>query len=428
MAVGAAHALVDDLQVQSRDEAAERRALERLGAWAGQFTSTVSLAAPDTLLLEIQGSLTLFGGPEALARQVGDGLAVLGHEADLALAPTPLAATWLARARSGTTPIVTRRGALVKALAGLPLAVVDLEPEALATLAGSGLRRLGECLRLPREGLARRLGPAWVRTLDQALGHVSDPRPAFQPPARFEGHLMLPAEVDDVERVLFAVHRLVMELTGVLQARAGAVQALELVLVHGGGDRTRIPLELATPVRDSRHLLALLRARLERVALPAPVREVALVAERLLAPEEGTRDWVEPARGAVQDVHRLVERLQARLGAQAVRGVCQVDEHRPERAWRTCEPGESGADVAAGHRPLWLLAEPALLAVREGRPWLNREPLVLEADRERIESGWWDGCDVARDYFIARDARGARLWIYRELRGERRWFLQGVFG
>ena len=48
--------------------------------------------------------------------------------------------------------------------------------------------------------------------------------------------------------------------------------------------------------------------------------------------------------------------------------------------------------------------------------------------RERIESGWWDGNDVARDYFVARNARGLRLWIYRELRGEQRWFLHGIFG
>ena len=50
------------------------------------------------------------------------------------------------------------------------------------------------------------------------------------------------------------------------------------------------------------------------------------------------------------------------------------------------------------------------------------------AGPERIESGWWDGGDVQRDYYIARRADGARLWIYRECGGARRWFLHGIFG
>jgi hypothetical protein len=33
---------------------------------------------------------------------------------------------------------------------------------------------------------------------------------------------------------------------------------------------------------------------------------------------------------------------------------------------------------------------------------------------ERIETGWWDGDPVARDYFIAVDAEGALLWVFRQ--------------
>ena len=42
------------------------------------------------------------------------------------------------------------------------------------------------------------------------------------------------------------------------------------------------------------------------------------------------------------------------------------------------------------------------------------------AGPERIESGWWDGADVRRDYYVASDARGARLWIYRECAGAKK--------
>jgi protein ImuB len=53
--------------------------------------------------------------------------------------------------------------------------------------------------------------------------------------------------------------------------------------------------------------------------------------------------------------------------------------------------------------------------------------LQLLRGPERIETGWWDGGDVRRDYYVARDQRGVQLWIYHDLR-EARWYLHGLFG
>ena len=102
-------------------------------------------------------------------------------------------------------------------------------------------------------------------------------------------------------------------------------------------------------------------------------------------------------------------------------------DHRPERAWRWGAPGEAGVGHGRSDRPLWLFAEPLPLQVRNRRPWWDGE-LDLGVERERIETGWWDGHEVARDYFVATTTRGERLWIYRDLNGRRRWFLHGLFG
>jgi protein ImuB len=94
---------------------------------------------------------------------------------------------------------------------------------------------------------------------------------------------------------------------------------------------------------------------------------------------------------------------------------------------------DPGADT---FRPLWLLAEPQALETDEdGRFPRYEGALAIEEGPERIESGWWDGKDVARDYYVARDPVGVRLWIYRERgrssrssRSGHGWFLHGVFG
>jgi protein ImuB len=48
----------------------------------------------------------------------------------------------------------------------------------------------------------------------------------------------------------------------------------------------------------------------------------------------------------------------------------------------------------------------------------------LLAGPERIESGWWDGDEASRDYFVARRPDGSLAWVYRDKDG---WFLHGLF-
>jgi protein ImuB len=92
--------------------------------------------------------------------------------------------------------------------------------------------------------------------------------------------------------------------------------------------------------------------------------------------------------------------------------------------------GASGGAAMLGvrsDRPLWLLQAPQPLGRDGNRPWLDG-PLALGAGCERIDTGWWDGQPVARDYYVAVTSEGERLWIYRDLRGAGGWFVHGIFG
>jgi protein ImuB len=81
---------------------------------------------------------------------------------------------------------------------------------------------------------------------------------------------------------------------------------------------------------------------------------------------------------------------------------------------------------ASAPRPLWLLPQPRRLRARDDQPYFQGR-LRLQAGPERIETGWWDGRDVRRDYFHASNPAGLRLWVFRDLRS-RDWYLQGLFG
>jgi len=428
MSASAACALAPNLILVSRDEAAEAAALEGLAAWAGQFTSFVSLSPPHGLLLEIGGSLGLFSGLDVLLARVRHGIDALGYSARFGVAPTPLGAWLLARAAL-EEPVTTLQR-LPACLAPVPLACLELPVRVVESLASVGIERFGDCCRLPRDGVARRTDPRLLAYLDRALGKRADPRLPYTPPPTFQRRLSLPGEVKDTETLLIAAQRLLLELAGYLQTRAGGVQVLEWHLAHHRHPATRLSIELVTASRDAGHLLLLLRERLARVTLQEAVVYLGLRASDILPLAPSSQDLFGEEGAAGGDWRALVERLRSRLGRTAVQGLALSAEHRPEKAWRCCTPGE-GADKTPSSehhpaRPLWLLDPPELLRTVAGDPWLEGR-LHLARGPERIESGWWDGQDIARDYFEASHTNGAHYWIYRELREQHTWYLHGVF-
>jgi protein ImuB len=185
-------------------------------------------------------------------------------------------------------------------------------------------------------------------------------------------------------------------------------------------------------------MLELLRERSEHLQLAAPVVAITLRVAHWQPLAEGSGELFERSRPAGDA--QLLERLRARLGEGAVQGLQPVPDHRPERAWRFCPP-VGGQQVRGARnedrgpavprtsplvpRPLWLLESPRPLAAPDGRPSYGG-PLQLELLPERIEAGWWDGDEVARDYYLAYSPPGERLWVYRDRRTGR-WYLHGLF-
>ena len=376
--------------------------LETIAAWACQFTPKVSLEPPHALLAEVQGSLRYFDGLGNLLAKLRAGLAELGIEASLAVAGTPRAALW--RARGG--------GARLEAL---PVAAMNSETGFFESI---GISTIGELLRLPREGLAKRCSRQLLEDLDRAFGRLPEPRAFYLPPARFAAGLELPVEVVHAEGLLFAARRLLLQLEGLLLARQAGIRGFTLILLQRAGKSTAVEIHLASPARDTERLSQLLRERLAALPLAHPVEAMRLEAGQFTPLHARSAGMFGDAAAEEEGWAQLVERLRLRLGHEAVYGITTHPDHRPEYAWRRVEPGEWDPRAPHPHpgpRPLWLL-EPARR--------IDEAQFELLAGPERIESGWWDGDDAKRDYFVARAAGSSLMWLYREA-GE--WFVHGIF-
>ncbi len=461
-------ALAPGLVLLEPDPARETRAFEALALALLAYTPKVSFAQSHTLLLEVGSGLRLFGGVRALLAKVASTVADCGHIARIACAPTAWGAWTLAQARATRASRrwrVLKETTLARVLDTLPVTLAPFAAQHDHALTQIGCASLGDLRRLPRDGIARRFGDGVLTWLAQARGEAPDPRVSFSAPPSFRAELELQARVESAEALLFAARRLVMQLAGWLAAQHAALTAFELRLEHELASRhaprtSSLTLAWAAPSRDAAHLLWLLREKLNQTELAAPVIGLALVASGVseyAAPNDTLFPMPETSDASIA---QLFERIGARLGEQNVLQLFVEDDHRPEhamaaRAYRTSrssarrassrkprsQPQTQSKDAAASMqsvldlpdmplpsqpRPAWLLEKPLKLAVRDDRP-IYRRPLKTLTRTERIETGWWDGEGVGRDYYVAADDQGRMFWLYRERIGGQ-WYLQGLFG
>jgi protein ImuB len=451
-------ALAPQILLGQADAARDAQALAAVSHVALAFTPAVSLQDrgerdADTVLLEVQSCLRYFGGLARLLQRLRQALVPLGHRMRIVSAPTPLGAALLAR--------VHRRldcadpAALRSALDAAPAWLLDAGQAHGPALEGMGLYTLAELRRLPRAGVARRFGPGLLAQLDAAYGERPDPRQALVLPAQFEARLELFARADTSEQVLHGAGVLLGRFVAWLAAQHAMARSLTLVMEHEPRWRsdaqvpphTALSLALAEPSRDAVHLRTLLRERLASLQLPAPTLELRLHSGEIVQKAPPNAELFPTPASEREGLIRLIERLQARLGAPQVQRHASVHDHRPECASDTvpADPAAAGLRPAARsdpppqalplvRQPVWLLSPAEPLAERDLRPWLDGRPLQLLSGPERIESGWWDQALVERDYFVAQAADQALVWIYRarlppgEGTQGSAWFLQGRFG
>ena len=431
LSVNAAFALVPDLEIHQQDKCLETKVLNQLAAWAVSFTPVVSIDKVScALTMEIRGSLKLFGGLERLREKLLTDLEHRAYRAVVSCAPTARASLWLARA--GQEIVIAEPQQLPGRLAQLQISCLDWPESTERKLRQMGIDTLGECIRLPRDGFARRIGQEKLQQLDQGFGRQPELQQPFQAPLCFDSNLDLSAETLDSSLLLKALKHLQLQLERFLRIHQVGIRRLQLDLQHHKHPLTSLKLGLLESRADVDYLMELVGLRFDALDLPAPVHGIRLRAEVMARGNVMNTDLFgrQPTGRSRQHIH-LVERLRARLGMEGVYGIRAVREHRPEYAWQVTNQlsktiRRNGPAQHVGKRPLWILERPLTLETLKGQP-VHRGKLVLENGPERIETGWWDGKDIRRDYYIARNLSGVRWWVFQDCRHST-WYLHGLFG
>ena len=439
-AVAAAKALAGELHVVARDEAGEREALERLAAWAGQFTPMVSLEA-DGHRARGRGEPAVVRG----AREAHLGDPARRARAGLSRRPRHRAhAARRARVRESRGP--GTRGARLprsRGAARAPGRAAALPPR----LAAEDARAAGRPRRAAR---SRRAGASCRRASRAASVPRSPPRSIAswdrfpiraRPIARRRASARAwscPPRPNRSRRSLFPLRRLLAEFEGSLRARGAGVQQLALTLEHGRKARTRLAFEFASPEREADFILAIAREKLgrhrarrahRRARRCAPTRSCRT--RRARRPGFRAR-WSRPS--GANACSSASPRGWAATASSASRwattiarkGIGRPIARRSHALAAARRAGRARAAIRAS-RPFWLLHRPQRLVTQEGHPALQG---ALELRRgARAHRGGMVGrrTKCSRDYYVAANPRGETFWIYREHRDPLAWYLHGVF-
>ncbi|MGV8995589.1 MAG: DUF6504 family protein [Parvibaculaceae bacterium] len=460
-----AMALYRALDVRDADVDGDRADLKKLSDWCGRYTPWTAPdpnglgCEPDGILMDITGSAHLFGGEDALIKDIAARFKSFHIHTRIAAAATTGAA-W-ALARFGDMPLtVLEQGHEEKALASLPVAALRLPDDVVNALSRLGLKCVGDLSGRARAPLTARFGRVVTLRLDEALGFAAEPISPEAPLVPYRVRTVFAEGLTRHEDIETALAHLASELCDLLGEHQKGARALELLLFRVDGHVTRLQAGTSAASRDSVHLTKLFREKFVRAddeydagfGIEA-MSFAALAVDPLI--QKQTAMAGETAHEP--DIDGLMDRLSNRLGPARVTRLASRASHIPEHAsypvpvlrhsrlvsaqdWRVAALERRDGALA---RPLRMLAAPEPIDVTaeipEGPPrhfrWRRMLYQITRAEGpERIAPEWWrNPRDRTRDYYRVEDANGRRFWLYRDglyTRDEDvpRWYIQGIFG
>lgn len=434
------------LHVAAHDPHADLTALGELAARCEMFSPLIGIEeaeSPSSLLLDVTGLQHLFQSEENLARRVIRQLTKWGYSIRLAIAETVGAACAAARCLAGENKPAIIPAGRPEVLFGLPIEGLRLDVKTLELLHQLGIRRIEHLMQLSRSSLLARFGTEVLRRLDQLVGRCDESIMRHLAPAEFQERWPLEYATTDQEVIEEIFSRLLERLTQSMHPAQRGILSLDCRLNCEGAEPLVIAVKLYQPTVDLKHLGELLRLQLERTPLSGPLGDIVLAAT-----QTAPLTWKQQELFSTEANRRsaglagLIERLSNRLGSEAVVRPRVCADAVPEQAClylplvgQKPMSQKTKSKFTPFERPLCLLADPLAVEVistmPDGPPRAvfyqhARYEIATYTGPERIETAWWRGPSIRRDYYRVETNAGRRFWLFRRLQ-DSTWFLHGEF-
>lgn len=415
MGLASAAALCPTLQVVPHDAQQEEKRLKETAQWLYLVTADIVLDPPCGLLIRASQMLPLYNGLNRYWHAMAKQLNRTSLRYHAACGYSPLAAKLLAKA--GLTLITEDKEQLSAQLQQHTLSFSDIKPNTIEKLQRLGIHTVGELLTLPLPDVARRFDIDLVNYIGKITGQFKHPVEFYHPPSLFKQELELLYEIENIQWLEKPLNKLFQRLEHYLTLRNRIAFELTLTLYQRNETQSSVSIHSAQGEYRWQKWQALSALRLESLSLSSAIIRIELAVIR-----DGEQQQLPSDLFSQQNMHltklELCSLLQAKLGKEAVSTLTLHHDPRPEKATGyqpAIEAQVSNELSCDGLRPSFLLPDPQPL----------QQDISLLHGPERIVTGWWDGENIMRDYFIARNQQGQWLWVFRDQ--HKQWFLHGLF-
>tara|TARA_Y100001960_G_scaffold321398_1_gene396119 strand:+ start:211 stop:1611 length:1401 start_codon:yes stop_codon:yes gene_type:complete len=414
MGLGSASALCQQLQVHPYDEKVEQKTLLDIAQWLYMVTSDIVLFAPQGILLKVTDMLSLYGGLDTYWQHVSHHLDKLQLSFHFATGLSPFSAMLLAK--SGTNFISHDKDAITELVQRYPLTATELETKQVDALSRVGVTHLHQLLELPMQDIARRFDIDLVNYVGRLMGRFKHPMNFYHPPEHFKSYMELLFDIENIQWLEKPLCKLLDKLELFLTLRNQVAYELTLTLHQRDHQDSSISFTSASGDYFAKRWMTLCQLTLESIKLEAPVQGLTLNLARSGELESTSQDIFAGHKGKQSELE-LISMLQAKLGQERIHKVAMSDDPRPEHATLLCS-----AELPVPLKPQIQRLRPSFMLKK---PELLTEKVNIIQGPERFVTGWWDGDEMTRDYFIARSDAGRWLWVFRNQ--QMQWFLHGLF-
>ncbi len=435
MRYAAGLALARELRASVVPEELIQREVNRLTRRLNNFTSGVEPCPrePGIFWLNANGLSHLFPSFQTWATAIRQDLNDAGFRAFVSVGFTRFGS--YAVAKSSTRNIIFQNaGQEQKHLRAIAIEHLGFAPSLRDKLAKLGVRTVGSFMDLPSDGIRRRFGVDAQELHHQAVGEGWSPVKAelILEPVR-KGRLFEYAETN-FDRLENNLQPMVRSILSKFAERREAVSKLRFSLTLDDGTKRDEQLSPATPTRDEKQLLSLLRLRIESLSFSSGVVEMKIQGAGVPESQQQSELFRQSASRNLEEAHRAFARIRAELGNNAVVYARLTEGHLPEACfeWKPFSEITAPQPTQTTEPPLVRrICSPTIALPSRSRHepdgWMiagGAEGPVEEVIGPHIISGGWWRREIERAYYYVRTRSGRWLWVYRD-QNRKRWFLQG---
>lgn len=417
MGLASSVALCNNLHILELNTEIESETLISIANDLYSLVADIVLDPPKGLFIKLTTMYRLYNNQEQCWLQINNKLQQLPNQYSYASSHSAVSAKLLSL--NGLNKLITSKSAAIEMIGLLNVEALPITSKNKEALVRVGIKKVGQLLSIPLKELSTRFDISVITTIGQITGELSYKGNFYTPPQTFNKTIELLFEIRTTNLLLKPLSTLLKQLEAFAKLRCLTFQALNITLLLSDGDKQKVEVKSANPQNEAAQWQYLVSLKFEKVRLTQPVRGISLSAPELFSFQTNSDSFFTD-NSSSRSINEFLSILKMKLGEDSIHFPSLNDQHLPElHSQLVKEPQQTEYKSTANRHtptPLFLLEKPVRLT----------EEVNLKSTIERVTSNWWQGKEIARDYYLAETKSGQWLWVFR--RPDKKWFIHGYYG